>query len=276
VSDSSIRVATDGPVAEVILERPPVNAVTTDMYADLIAAFNALSERTDVHCILLRSALAKGFCAGADIREAVQSPMSFELPEVFRARMARTCYDRILNCAQPTIAVVNGYALGAGAVLAGCCDIRLAGEGARIGLPEINAGRCGGGRHLMRLIPQGRLRLMYFTGEPMPAAEALRFDLVQAVLPEEELLQHARELARQIAGKSPLGLRLAKRGLNESEAMDIDTGYGREQSFTLQLARTPDAAEAVAATLEKRPPRWQWGGEEATTSAAGPGFRNAD
>jgi enoyl-CoA hydratase len=259
---SPIHVVTDGPVTEVIIDRAPVNAITTGMYGELIEVFDSLSRRTDVHCVLLRSALSKGFSAGADIRQVVQSQASFEGPDEFRARLARTCYDRMVNCAQPTIAVVNGFALGAGAVLAASCDIRYAAQNARLGLPEINAGRCGGGRHLMRLIPQGRLRLMYFTGEPMTADEALRFDLVQAVFPEGDVLDRARELAHRIAAKSPLGLRLAKRALNECESMDLDTGYAREQAFTLQLARTPDAAEAVAATLEKRPPKWKWGLEE--------------
>jgi enoyl-CoA hydratase len=261
---SAIHVDIDGPVAEVIIDRPPVNAVTTAMYGDLIAAFEAVSRRTDVHCALLRSALPGGFSAGADIREAVAPEASLESPDQFRARLARTCYDRIVNCAQPTIAVVNGYALGAGAVLAASCDIRYMAASARIGLPEINAGRCGGGRHLMRLIPQGRLRLMYFTGEPMSAQEALHYDLVQAVLPDNQVLEQARALARRIAGKSPLGLRLAKRALNECESMELDEGYGHEQSYTLRLATTHDAAEAVAATLEKRAPRWQWGRGQAT------------
>ena len=247
-----------GQIAEVVLDRAPVNAVSTGMYEELISAFRGLSRRQDVHAAVLRSANERMFSAGADIREATSSPSCAETPDEYRQRLAKMCYDAILDCAIPTIAAVNGYALGAGAVLAACCDIRYAAVDAQIGLPEINAGRCGGGRHLMRLIPQGKTRLMYFTGEPVDAAEALRVGLVERVCEPDSLLPEVRALAAKIAGKSPLGLRLAKRALNDSESMPVREGYAREQTYTLRLAQTADAAEAASAVLEKRAPRWSW------------------
>ena len=246
----------DDAVAEVVLDLPPVNAVTTGMYVELTRVFNELSNRVDVQVILLRSAAARGFSAGADVKEQVAAASPAEPADVYRQRLATTCYDAIMDCAQPSIAVVHGFALGAGTVIAACCDIRYAADTARIGLPEINVGRCGGGRHLMRLIPQGKTRLMYFTGEPIAAEEAMRLDLVQGVFPAERVLEEARSLARTIAGKSPLGLRLAKRALNESESMEVKAGYRHEQTYTLRLGRHPDAREAVRATLERRPPVW--------------------
>ena len=110
----------------------------------------------------------------------------------------------------------------------------------------------------MRLIPQGKTRLMYFTGEPIDATEALRVGLVERVCEPGSLLPEARELAAKIAGKSPLGLRLAKQALNDSESMPVREGYAREQTYTLQLAQSADAAEAATAVLEKRTPRWSW------------------
>lgn len=264
MSVENVKVHASGSVAEVVLSRPPVNAVTTALYEALITTFDELSDRQDINVIILRSSLPNAFSAGADLKEVVTSPSRAETPAKYRARLARTCFDTLLNCAQPTIAVVDGYALGTGAVLAGCCDIRYASASARIGLPEINVGRCGGGRHLMRLIPQGKLRMMYFTGEPVDALEALRLDLVQVVLPSDEVLDAARALAQKIAAKSPLGLRYAKRALNECEAMDVSTGYAHEQSYTLRLAQLPDTAAAVRPTLENRPPVWRSARDEAS------------
>lgn len=248
-------------VAEVVLDRPPVNAITANMYLALTEAFEHLSTRTDVRVVILRSDVDRGFSAGADIREHLEAPTPDEPADEYRQRLARTCYEAILDCVVPTIAVVHGFVLGAGTVLGACCDIRIGAQDARIGLPEIDAGRCGGGRHLMRLIPQGAVRLLYFTGEPMDADEAHRLGYLQAVHPREHVVGEAHALAARIAAKSPLGVRLAKQALDEAEPLDVKEGYRREQAYTLRLGRHPDAAEAVASNLEGRPPRWTWPAE---------------
>lgn len=244
-------------VAEVVIDRPPVNAVSGGMYEALTAAFCELSARTDVHAVILRSA-GRLFCAGADIKEPATSDSVAESGAERRQRLARSCYEAILDCALPTIAVVHGAALGAGAVLAACCDIRYMATDAKIGLPEIKAGRCGGGSHLMRLLPQGQVRLLYFTGEPVDADEAYRIGLVQRLSQPDTVLDDARELAARIAKLSPLGLRLAKQALNEAEKLPVKQGYPAEQAYTLRLGAHPDAAEAAKAVIEKREPMWSW------------------
>ncbi|TGQ26036.1 enoyl-CoA hydratase-related protein, partial [Mesorhizobium sp. M00.F.Ca.ET.216.01.1.1] len=128
----------------------------------------------------------------------------------------------VYRCAIPVIAAINGPALGAGSVLATVCDIRIAASHARFGTPEINVGRCGGAAHHGRLIPQGALRRMYFTGEPISAQEAFRLGLVDQVVASEELMPSALELASKIAAKSPLGLRYAKHALNDIESMALE------------------------------------------------------
>jgi enoyl-CoA hydratase len=160
----------------------------------------------------------------------------------------------VRHCAIPVIAAVNGPALGAGAVLAAVCDIRIASANATFGLPEINVGRCGGGAHLGRLVPQGMLRKMFFTGAPISAAEAYRIGLVEEVVAPERLRAAALELAAVIAEKAPLGLRLGKQALNEIELLPVEEGYAREQCYSTQLLHTADAREATRAVLEKRPP----------------------
>jgi len=252
----AVRVEVEDAVAEVVLDRPPVNALSTGLYEEILEVFTTLDERDDVSVILLRSGCERAFCAGADVRE-LETIVNSGDPALDERRqaLARRVYDAVRGVAQPTIAVIGGAAIGGGAVLAACCDIRYAGSGARIGLTEINVARCGGGRHLMRLLPQGALREMYFTGEPLAAAEALRLGLVDKLV-DGDPLAAARDLAARIAAKSPVALRFAKRALNESEFLPLDEGYAVEQGYTLRLGRTDDAVEAARAFLEKRRPVW--------------------
>jgi enoyl-CoA hydratase len=133
-------------------------------------------------------------------------------------------------------------------------DIRIASERATFGLPEINVGRCGGGAFLARLVTQGVLRKMFFTGQPIDAATAYRVGLVEEVVPPEELMPAAMRLAAVIAAKSPLGLRLGKQSLNEVEFLPVEEGYPIEQGYSTELMKTEDAREATRAVVEKRAP----------------------
>lgn len=141
-------------------------------------------------------------------------------------------------------------------MIAACCDIRIAADNATFALPEINVGRCGGGAHLGRLIGQGALRRLFFTGQPIDAAEAFRIGLVDEMVAPDALPEAALNLARIIAAKSPLGLRIGKRALNETERLPLLEGYRREQEASTELMMTQDAREAVRAVVEKRAPRF--------------------
>jgi len=251
------RMERDGQIANLVIDRPPVNAVSTAMYESLIEACKAIDADQGVDVVILSSANEKIFCAGADIRELEEIVNSgSSAMDERRQGLAREAYDRFLNLAQPTIGVVGGIALGAGAVLAACCDLRVGSTRAKIGLTEINVARCGGGRHMMRLLPQGVVRRMYFTGEPLGAETLLRLGVFEDLCESGTELEVARALAAKIAAKSPLALRIAKRSLNRCEPESIATGYPVEQEFTLELARSADAAEAARAFLEKREPVW--------------------
>ncbi|SDH53781.1 Enoyl-CoA hydratase/carnithine racemase [Pseudonocardia oroxyli] len=173
-----------------------------------------------------------------------------------RQHFARSAYDTLMNLNKPTIAVVNGPAIGGGAVLAACCDLRIGSARTTFHLPEVNIVRCGGARHYMRLLPQGVLRQMYFTGRPLTAHDSHRFGLLNDVVEQGEELHRALELAEEIATKSPLALRTAKEALNAIEELSVLDGYALEQSYSVALGRSADAKEAAAAFLEKRPPAW--------------------
>jgi enoyl-CoA hydratase len=248
---SEIKLEQRGKVLSVTLDRPPVNAMTIALYREMADTFDAISARTDVHCVVLTAAGTKAFCAGLDLKEFLASKVE---DDPARAAIVRRMFKSVRDCALPVIVAVNGPALGAGCVLASVCDIRFASENSTFGLPEINAGRAGGGAHMMRHLPQGLVRRMFFTGQPLSAREAERYGFVDRVLPQSELLTEAHALAAVIAGKAPLGLRLGKKALNEAEFLPVDEGYAREQHYSTELMHTEDAREATRSVLEKRAP----------------------
>ena len=159
-----------------------------------------------------------------------------------------------MECRKPVIAAINGAALGAGLAVAASCDILLASETAVLGLPEIDVGLLGGGRHSMRLFGHSRTRRMMFTGYRVPAEELYRLGIVEACLPQEKLMDAAMELAKEIAGKSPIAMGLAKHAINTIETMSLRDGYRFEQNMTTELSKYEDSKEAMMAFVEKRAP----------------------
>lgn len=252
-----VRVEIADRVAAVTLDRPPVNALSSGFYTELGAALEGVGADPEVSVVLLLSASTRAFCAGADVTElAALSGADAEGADARRQELARRVFGQLLNLPQPCIAVVDGPAIGAGAVLASCADMRMGSPRASFVLPEVSVGRCGGGRHLMRHLPQGVVRRMFFTGQPLSSEEALRFGFLDAVFDSAELAGAAVARARDIASHSPLALRLGKAALNQSEALPVQEGYAVEQRYTLRLARSADAREALTARKEKRAPRF--------------------
>lgn len=248
---NKLRITKNDRIATISLDNPPVNAVTLALYQELGDLFEAANDWADVNCIVLTGAGGKAFCAGLDLNEFLAATVE---DDPHRAKTIRRCFESIRRCALPTIAAVNGPALGAGAVIASVCDIRIASESARFGMPEINVGRCGGTAHMGRHLPQGVLRRMFFTGLPISVQEAERWGFVDRIVPLESLMGEAMALAAVIAAKAPLGLRLGKQSLNEVEFMMVEEGYEREQGFSTRLMATEDAREAIRAVVEKRAP----------------------
>jgi enoyl-CoA hydratase/carnithine racemase len=243
---------TDG-IAVVTLDRPPVNAVNQPMYREITTTFGSFADRDDVRVVVVTAAGTKAFVAGNDLHEFVTMT-----PENGgeRMRVAREAFWAIYECAVPVIGAVGGAALGTGLGIAACCDMLVASEKATFGLPEINVGVLGGARFTARLVPELVMRKIFFTGEPVSAAELARHGAVISVVPHDELMNTALALARKVAAKSPMAVRMAKHALNGCEFMDLKRGYEFEQGFTVKLSGFADAKEAVQAILEKRPPRF--------------------
>ncbi len=239
------------------LNAPPVNALSNALYRDLIDRLTELESHSDLRALVLASARSRVFCAGADVQEfAKREPGAVTLADEQRQTLARRAYDALLNFPYPTVGAVAGVALGAGAVLVACCDIRIAGESFMLGLPEASVVRCGGGRHLMRILPQGVVRRMYFEGVRLGPHEALSRGAVDEVVADDTVLPRSLAIAAEIASRSAVALRAAKSALNIAESLPIHEGYFMEQQHTLRLLGTHDAAEAVEAFVAKRRPQW--------------------
>ncbi|MFQ5352687.1 MAG: enoyl-CoA hydratase family protein [Candidatus Binatia bacterium] len=242
-----IKTVVDSGLAELIIDRPPVNALNAEAWEELAASLRSLGERADVNVVLLR-AEGRGFCAGVDVKELAADAGLI-------TRVNKGCYDAfaaIHDCPVPVIAAAHGFVLGGGIGLVGSADIILASEDASFGLPEIDRGALGAASHLLRMFPIQKVRRMLYSGEPIDAREAWRLGALEMVVSPEQLLPEARALARRIAAKSPRALRLAKESLNGIELLDIKKSYRFEQGFTLELYGSPDSQEARDAFVEKR------------------------
>ena len=247
MSDQFSTLLHDNGVAEVVLNRPPVNALNAAGWQGLAAEINALGERPEVRVIVIR-AEGRGFCAGVDIKElnADQS-----LIVAVNAGNYATFKAVHLNKV-PVIAAVHGFVLGGGIGICGAADIVIAAEDASFGLPEVDRGAMGGAAHLQRLFGVQKVRYLFFTGEMIGAAEALRLGAVERVVPRERLRDEALAMAAKIAAKSPQMIRIAKEALTGIEDGNLEAKYRWEQGFTLQAYMSPDSAETRRAFVDKR------------------------
>lgn len=251
MSEKWVRLEVADGVGLVTMDRPPVNALNREMRRQLVATFDAISEREDIRCAVLTGA-GKVFCAGADLKDRP----SADIPGDFldHNRITRETGNSIRECAKPVIAAINGTALGAGLGLAAACDILYASENATVGMPEINVGLAGGASMLKTLFGRSTMRRMFFTGQRLTAHDLLKRNVVDDVLSDAELLPFTLSLAKEIASKAPLAVAYAKRAANMVDLMPQRDAYRFEQEFTVALSKTEDAREARAAFLEKRAP----------------------
>ena len=238
-------------IAVVRLDKPPVNALDRASRRDLIAAFDEISERSDVRVAIL-TGTGKAFCAGADLKDRPNADKAGDFLD--HNRWTRETGNAIRECAKPVIAAINGPALGAGFGLMAACDIFLASEDATFAMPEINVGLAGGVSMLRTLVGRSFTRRMFFTGMKVSAAELYRRGVLDEVVPAERLMPLAMEIAQDIASKAPLAVAYAKQAANMMDLMPQRDGYRVEQNFTMALSRTEDAKEARQAFLEKRAP----------------------
>jgi enoyl-CoA hydratase len=243
-------------VALVVLDRPEVlNALNFALIAELTDALEALDRDPACRAIVITGAGDRAFAAGADIKElAIQTPTSLTVDDHFHR------WERIKRIRKPLIAAVRGHALGGGCELAMTCDMIVAGEDAQFGQPEIRLGvmpGAGGTQRLTRAIGKARAMELVLTGRSIGAAEAEAHGLVTSVVPSDETIPKALELAARIAALPPVAVQAAKAAVNRAEELPLEAGLEFERRTFYLLFDTEDQKEGMAAFAEKRKAAWQ-------------------
>ena len=249
----SVEVARDGAVAVVTIDRPDaLNALDLGTLTELRDRLVGLADDAPVRAVVLTGAGEKAFVAGADIK--YMSGLDPEQAQAWGA-LGHEAGRLLETMPKPTIAAVNGFALGGGCELALACDIRYASSRAKLGQPEINLGIVpgwGGTQRLARVCGIGVAKELIFSGRTVDAEEALRIGLVNAIA--DPVLERALATAHELAAKSPVALSLAKRLCNLALGVDHSGGLETEASEFAQLFASEDAKEGLAAFVEKREP----------------------
>jgi enoyl-CoA hydratase/carnithine racemase len=253
------RLEIDGGVARLTLDNPPLNLVTAALLAELAAALDTLeaADPGDVRAVVVAGAGERAFSAGSDIGEfeAQRGPGG-------RARLAleQATVTRLARLPMPVIAAIEGSALGGGLEIALACDLRIASERARLGLPEVRLAAipgAGGTQRLPRVVGSARASELVLTGRILEAAEAERIGLVHRVVAAGRAAEAAAELAAEIAERGPVAVREAKRLLGAAGELPLDQGLAEELDASVRVFATDDLLEGATAFLEKRAPTYR-------------------
>ena len=246
-----------GVVTVIRLNNPPLNLVSQEMTADLDIALAAVEGDKAVRAVVVAATGDRAWSAGSDVKE-----FSSLRGRVGAGKLTKenAVYDRLAALELPTVAAIEGDALGGGLELALCCDLRVVAETARLGLPEVRLGvmpGSGGTRRLPRLIGLALAKEMILLGEIIDAATALDIGLVNRVAPSGRAEAVATDLAETLASRGPIGVREAKRLLNAPLDVSADAGRSQELEASERVFASDDMIEGVAAFIEKRNPEFK-------------------
>ena len=252
----NILVTIDGAIGLIQLNRPKVlNALNDALTTELADALEELDRNDAVRCIVLHGS-ERAFSAGADID---QMKSATPLWMMNNASINRN-FDRVRRTSKPIVAAVSGYCLGGGCELVMACDIVIASETAQFGQPEISIGiipGAGGTQRLTRAFGKSRAMELILTGKFFTAQEAHARGLVSRIVPPELYLDEAKSLARDIASKPPVAVRLAKEAINKAYEMTLTEGLNHEARLFHMFFSTEDQKEGMTAFVEKRKPEWK-------------------
>jgi enoyl-CoA hydratase/carnithine racemase len=249
----------DGAIGTIRLDRPPMNALNGQVQAEIMAAAQEATERTEVRAVVLYGG-PKIFAAGADIKEMAVATYS---DMAVRAVGLSATFTAVAKIPKPVIAAINGYALGGGCELALCADRRIAADTAHLGQPEILLGvipGAGGTQRLPRLIGPAKAKDLCFTGRFVNAEEALRIGLVDEVVPAEQVYDAAVTYASQFAAGPSLALRAAKEAIDLGLGVDLDTGLAIERQQFSALFATEDQKIGMTSFVQDGPGKAKFAG----------------
>jgi len=253
---SSLIVVERGPITTIRLQNPPLNLVTVELTKRLDRALADVEDDRDVRCVVVTGTGERAFCAGSDVKEF----------ESLRGRVGegkllleKAVYRRLARLPIPTIAAIQADALGGGLELALCCDLRVADENAKLGLPEVRLGvmpGSGGTQRLPRIVGPAKAKELILMGEIIGASEAAEIGLVNRVAATGETVDTAMWMAKTIAERGPLAVREAKRAIDLAGDTSLDEGLARELDASERIFASRDMLEGAEAFFEKRAPRF--------------------
>ena len=255
-----VRVETDGAVATIRLDRPPMNALSIQAQDELAAAAAQVSDDAAVRAVVIYGG-EKVFAAGVDVKEMAGAGYARMAVDTRRLQGAFTAAAKI---PKPVVAAVTGYALGGGLELALCADFRVLGEGARVGQPEILLGiipGAGGTQRLPRLIGPARAKDIIYTGRFVTAQEALAIGLADKVVPDAEVYETARAMADRFASGPAVALRAAKQAIDDGLGVGLDAGLEIERLHFAGLFATDDARAGMRSFVENGPGKATFSGQ---------------
>lgn len=251
---SALIVVEHGPVTTIRLNNPPLNLVTVELTRSLEAALGEIDEDRSVRCVVVTGTGDRAFCAGSDVKEF----------EALRGRVGegkllleKAVYRHLAQLAVPTIAAIQADALGGGLELALCCDLRVADERAKLGLPEVRLGvmpGSGGTQRLPRIVGVARAKELILTGEIIDAPRAAEIGLVNRVVEAGRAPPEATAIAETIAARGPLAVREAKRAIDIAGETTLDEGLAHELDASERIFDSEDMLEGARAFFEKREP----------------------
>jgi enoyl-CoA hydratase len=245
-----------GQITTIRLENPPLNLVTVELTRSLDRALATIEGDPDVRCVVLTGTGERAFCAGSDVKEF--ESLQGRVGEG-KLLLEKAVYRRIARLPVPTIAALQADALGGGLELALCCDLRVADERAKLGLPEVRLGvmpGSGGTQRLPRIVGIAKAKELILMGEIISASDALEIGLVNRVAAPGRALDEAMKMAETIAERGPLAVREAKQALDLAGDMPLDEGMARELDASERIFASRDMLEGAQAFFEKRPPRF--------------------
>ncbi len=254
-----VRWLTEGHTAIVTIDNPPVNVLCATVVKELLAVLDELERRADVRVVVLAGAGPRAFVAGADIKEFPELLGRSEETSRFAADL-HALMNRVERFPRPVIAALHGFVLGGGLELALSCDLRIADETAQLGLPEVKLGilpGAGGTQRLPRLIGAARAKQLLFTGDPVSAATAEQWGLVNAVVRPGGAIEAASALGQTIAARSPQAVSRIKRAVGAGADLPLANALALEIDLFAEVFQTGDSREGIEAFLEKRAPRVQ-------------------
>jgi enoyl-CoA hydratase len=243
-------------VATVVVDRPPVNALNSQVEEEIGKVFEELALLEEVSAVIFTGGGEKAFIAGADIEMlSTKTPQgAYEMSSFTKGVLLKIqTFDRVV------IAAINGLALGGGCEFAMACDIRVMDESTIIGLPEVSLGLlpgAGGTQRLPRLVGPGKAKELILTGDPIDANEAKAIGLIERIAPKGKAVSEAISLAKRILQRGPVAVMNSKKAINASITMTFEEGLKRETELFSALFETQDTKEGVSAFLEKRKPNF--------------------